>query len=80
MKNWIKKMNEMFEANVYTNNKRVTIDWCENSNCVLVKVCGLSATIEADGFNDYGLMIECMKVVNILINNINDRDRILERA
>ena len=26
MKNWIKKMNEMFEANECTNNKRVTVD------------------------------------------------------
>lgn len=27
MKEWIEKMNEMFEANRYTNDKRVTVFW-----------------------------------------------------
>lgn len=31
MENWIKKMNEMFEENVYTNEGRVTVDYCENA-------------------------------------------------
>ena len=39
MKNWIKKMNEMFEANECTNNKRVTVDYCENAKCIFINVC-----------------------------------------
>ena len=31
MKEWIEKMNEMFEANRYTNDKRVTVDYCETN-------------------------------------------------
>ena len=38
MNNWIKKMNEMFEENVYTNEGRVTVDYCENAKCILVNV------------------------------------------
>ena len=42
MKEWIEKMNEMFEANRYTNDKRVTVDYCENAKCILINVCVLS--------------------------------------
>ena len=45
MNNWIKKMNEMFEANKYTNEGRVTVDYCENAKCILVNVCGNTAVI-----------------------------------
>ena len=44
MKNWIKKMNEMFEANECTNNKRVTVDYCENAKYIFINVCGSTAT------------------------------------
>ena len=37
MNDWIKKMNEMFEANEYTDDKRVTVDYCENAKCIFIK-------------------------------------------
>lgn len=65
MDNWIKKMNEMFEANEYTDDKRVTVDYCENAKCIFINVCGSTAVInDIDRFNDFGLMMECLKEVN----------------
>lgn len=65
MNNWIKKMNEMFEANEYTDDKRVTVDYCENAKCILVNVCGHTAIIkDLERFNDFGLMMKCLKEVN----------------
>lgn len=66
MNKWIKKMNKMFEANPYTNNTRVTIDFCKNADVLLVVVCGKTAVIKLNGFNNYGLMMECMRVVDEL--------------
>ena len=65
MNDWIKKMNEMFEANEYTDDKRVTVDYCENAKCIFINVCGSTAVIkDIDRFNDFGLMMECSKEVN----------------
>lgn len=65
MKEWIEKMNEMFEANRYTNDKRVTVDYCENAKCIFINVCGSTVVIkDIDRFNDFGLMMECLKEVN----------------
>lgn len=65
MNNWIKKMNEMFEENAYTSAGRVTVDYCENAKCILVSVCNNTTIIkDIDRFNDFGLMMECLKEVN----------------
>lgn len=64
MNNWIEKMNEMFEANRYTNDKRVTVDYCENAKCILVSVCKSKAVIkDLERFNDFGLMMKCIATV-----------------
>ena len=64
MEKWIKKMNEMFEENVYTNEGRVTVDYCENAKCILVNVCGNTAVIKnLERFNDFGLMMKCIATV-----------------
>lgn len=64
MKEWIEKMNEMFEANRYTNDKRVTVDYCENAKCILINVCGDTAVIkDLERFNDFGLMMKCIATV-----------------
>lgn len=58
-------MNEMFEANECTNNKRVTVDYCENAECIFINVYGSTAVIkDLERFNDFGLMMECLKEVN----------------
>lgn len=67
---WIEKMNEMFLANVYTSGKRVTIDYCENADKILITVCGDTAIISnLERYTEYGLMIECIKIVDALYNN-----------
>lgn len=64
MKEWIEKMNEMFEANKYTNEGRVTVDYCENAKCILVSVCENTAVIkDLERFNDFGLMMKCIATV-----------------
>lgn len=65
MKEWIEKMNEMFEANRYTNGKRVTVDYCENAKCILINVCDDTTIIkDLDRFSDFGLMMKCMTTVS----------------
>ena len=73
MKECIEKMNEMFEANRYTNDKRVTVDYCENAKCILINVCGDTTIIkDLDRLNDFGLMMKCMTTVRNLYEPYND--------
>ena len=67
MNDWIKKMNEMFEENAYTNAGRVTVYYCENAKCILVSVCNNTSIIkDIDRLNDFGLMMECIVAVKNL--------------
>lgn len=66
MDEWITKMNEMFKANPCTDNKRVTIDICENAEVLFITVCDKTSVIEIKDFTEYGLMMECMRVVDEL--------------
>lgn len=69
MMNWISKMNEMFGNNSYTNDKRVIVDYCENAESLLITVCGDTSVIQnIERFTDYGLMMECIRVVDTLYN------------
>mgnify|MGYP004472620377 FL=1 len=66
---WIEEMNKMFASNPYTEG-RVTIDFCENANAIMVICCGIANIIEVDKYTEYGLMIECMKTVDYLYKNV----------
>lgn len=69
MINWITKMNEMFAENSYTNDKRVTVDYCENAESLLITVCGDTSVIQnIERFTEYGLMMECIRVADTLYN------------
>ena len=48
MEKWIEKMNEMFEANVYTDDERVTVVIVDD-NIVRVKVLNDSIDINVQG-------------------------------
>lgn len=63
---WIEKMNEMFKANHYTDDARVTVDYCENADVLLVSVYDETGIIKIKDFTEYGLMMECMRVVDEL--------------
>lgn len=65
---WITKMNEMLEANPYTNDKRVTVEYSEESKDVFVMVNGKSSVISADNLTEYGLMMETMRTIDRLYN------------
>lgn len=65
---WITKMNEMLETNPYTNDKRVTVVYSEESESVFVTVNGKSSVISADNLTEYGLMMETMKTIDRLYN------------
>lgn len=67
---WITKMNEMLEANPYTNDKRVTVVYSEESESVFVTVNGKSSIISADNLTEYGLMMETMKTIDHLYNQV----------
>lgn len=63
MEDFIEKMNEMFEANSCTWNKRVAVDYAKNCNVVVVKVLGNVATMDVSALTDYGVMLAIMDKV-----------------
>ena len=63
---WIEEMNKMFKANPYTDNARITVDHCENADVLLVSVYDETGIIKIKDFTEYGLMMECMRVVDKL--------------
>ena len=63
---WIEKMNEMFKANPYTDDARATVDYCKNADLLLVSVYDETSVIKIKDFTEYGLMMECMRVVDEL--------------
>lgn len=67
---WITKMNEMLETNPYTNDKRVTVVYSEESESVFVTVNGKSSVISADNLTEYGLMMKIMRTIERLYNNV----------
>lgn len=68
--NWITKMNEMLEENQYTNNKRVTVEYSEESEDVYVTVNGKTSIIMWEGLTEYGLMMKIMRTIDRLYNNV----------
>lgn len=68
MKNFIKSLNAMFEANSCTNNGRVIISLNGNEDVVTVHVLGKNRHIIIDGFTDYGLLVAIMKTVDKMYN------------
>ena len=67
---WITKMNEMLESNPYTNDKRVTVVYSEESEGVFVTVNGKTSIIMWEGLTEYGLMIEIVKTIDRLYNQV----------
>lgn len=67
---WITKMNEMLEANPYTNGNRVTIEYSEESEGVFVTVNGKTSIIMCEGLTEYGLMIKIIRTIDRLYNNV----------
>lgn len=67
---WITKMNEMLEANPYTNDKRVAVVYSEESEGVFVTVNGKTSIIMWEGLTEYGLMIEIVKTIDRLYNQV----------
>ena len=67
---WINKMNEMLEENPYTSGNRVTVEYNPIANGVMIDVCGKSSVIYADNLTEYGLMMETMKTIDRLYNQV----------
>ena len=67
---WITKMNEMLEANPYTNDKRVTVVYSEESESVFVTVNGKTSIVMWEGLTEYGLMMKIMRTIDRLYNNV----------
>lgn len=69
MENWLTKMNEMFAENCYTDNGRVTVDYCKNADKLLVTVLEDTFVISSSReYTDFGLMMKCMEIVKTLYN------------
>ena len=63
MNEFIKKINEMFEANPYTNNGRVVVDYSKSCNAVVVNVLDKVEAVYVEEFNEYGIMFVIMDKV-----------------
>ena len=68
MEKWIEKMNEMFEANVYTDDERVTVVIVDDK-IVRVTVLNDSIDINVQGLTDYGAMMVIMSHIDRLYND-----------
>lgn len=68
IENWLEKMNEMFEANVYTNYRDITVEYSEVAEAIMITVCEKMLLIPIEGKNDYILMMECIGTVDKLYN------------
>lgn len=67
METCITKMNEMFEANAYTDDERVTVGIVDEKT-VRVTVLNESININVDELTDYGVMMVIMATVDRLYN------------
>lgn len=65
MRRLIKKMNEMFAVNPYTDDGRVTVDYAPNCNCVVIKVCERTRMINVEEYTMYGIM-------NVIMDNVRE--------
>nr|DAE65023.1 MAG TPA: hypothetical protein [Bacteriophage sp.] len=69
MGNWIDKMNEMFAENCYTDDGRVTVDYCKNADKMLITVLEDTFIISnVREYTDFELMMKCMEIVKTLYN------------
>ena len=67
---WIKKLNDVLASNPYTSGNRVTVEYNPIANGVMIDVCGKSSVISADNLTEYGLMMETMKTIDRLYNQV----------
>lgn len=67
--NWVNKMNEMFEANVYTDDERVTVVINDGNRTARVTVLNESVDVDIDGLTDYGAMMVIMATIDRLYND-----------
>ena len=67
---WIKKLNDVLALNPYTNDKRVTVIYSEESEGVFVTVNGKTSIIMWEGLTEYGLMIKIVKTIDRLYNQV----------
>ena len=63
MKDFITKVNEMFEANAYTDNGRVVVDYAENIDAIVVKVMDKVEVVNTEELTQYGIMFAIMDKV-----------------
>lgn len=69
-KKMIKAMNDMFKANDCTDDNRITVDYCENADLVVVTSFGGTEIIKADQYTMYGLMLKVMEVAQKLYDSL----------
>ena len=67
---WINKLNEALALNPYTSENRVTVEYNPIANGVIIDVCGKTSVISADNLTEYGLMMETMRTIDRLHNNV----------
>ena len=56
MMKWIKMLNKMYEANIYTNDGRIVVSYCPEMDVVVVKVLDKYRVIECGTYNDLGIL------------------------
>ena len=70
MRRLIKKMNEMYAVNPYTDDGRVTVDYAENCDCVIIKVMEKVRVIKVEEYTMYGVMNCVMENVKEMYDRV----------
>ena len=66
---WIKTLNKVYEQNCYTDNGRVQVSYCKDMNIVVCKVLDDYKIIEADTYNNWGLMNKIQETIRVMLDN-----------
>lgn len=66
----VNKLSEALALNPYTSGNRVTVEYNPIANVIMINVCGESSVILADNLTEYGLMMETMRTIDRLYNQV----------
>ena len=67
---WVNKLSEALALNPHTSGNRVTVEYNPIANVIMINVCGESSVILADNLTEYGLMMETMRTIDRLYNQV----------
>lgn len=56
-------MNMMFDACGYTDDGRVSVEYCPNADALVITVCDKVELVKCAGYTNYGVMMKAIRTV-----------------